>query len=155
MKSMIKLFGVIALVSVIGFSMAGCKEDETDPTPQPTGNDPFAGTWEAPFIAPPPDVQRIVAANGSFSQYAVINGPPKKAHEFIRGTYTVSGNTVNVTMVSFNMKVFSPDYDDSKAEWVTWANLDNEWKTNLGSPSYSITINNNSFTNGNMTFTKM
>jgi uncharacterized repeat protein (TIGR02543 family) len=118
-------------------------------------NDPFAGTWEAAFPAPPPDVQRIVAANGSFSQYAVINGPPKKAHEFIRGTYTVSGNTVNVTMVSFNMKVFQDNYDDSKAEWVTWANLGSDWKTNFGgSPSYSITINNNSFTNGVMTFTK-
>jgi len=34
MKNMIKFFGVIALVAVIGFSMAGCKEDETDPTPQ-------------------------------------------------------------------------------------------------------------------------
>jgi len=34
MKSMIKFFGVIAFVAVIGFSMAGCKEDETDPTPQ-------------------------------------------------------------------------------------------------------------------------
>ena len=35
MKNAIKLFGVIALVAVIGFSMAGCKEDETD-------NDPIA-----------------------------------------------------------------------------------------------------------------
>jgi len=34
MKNTIKLFGVIALVAVIGFSMAGCKEDETDPKPQ-------------------------------------------------------------------------------------------------------------------------
>ena len=34
MKNMIKFFGVIAFVAVIGFSMAGCKEDETDPTPQ-------------------------------------------------------------------------------------------------------------------------
>jgi len=34
MKRMIKLFGVIAFVAVIGFSMASCKQDETDPTPQ-------------------------------------------------------------------------------------------------------------------------
>ena len=34
MKNMIKFFGTIALVAVIGLSMAGCKEDETDPTPQ-------------------------------------------------------------------------------------------------------------------------
>jgi len=32
MKNLFKLFGVIAIVAVIGFSMAGCKE--TDPTPQ-------------------------------------------------------------------------------------------------------------------------
>jgi hypothetical protein len=247
MKNMIKFFGVIALVAVIGFSMAGCKEDETNPTPQtvtykgtadsktyvltineadgtyeltvggkkskgsatksgstwtltptggnaddvftvtvsssgitdikgeitftngskedppttitppapPTGNDPFAGTWDAPFIAPPPDVQRIIAANRSFSQYAVMNGPPEDPREFIRGTYTVSGNSVTITMVSFNTKVFQDSYDASKAEWVTWANLDSDWKTNFGgSPTYSITITNNSFGNGEMTFTK-
>jgi hypothetical protein len=255
MKNTIKLFGLIALVTVIGFSMAGCKEPETGPTPgtitprtvtyqgtassktytlkitentsrvaytpqngdsyeltdgtrKSTGtvvsfisltftlkpsrgtttftitissagitaingtiafddgntqtgpgtvtpSDRFAGTWEAPFIAPPPDVQRIIAANSSFSQYAVMNGPPEDPREFIRGTYTVSGNTITLTMVSFNMKVFQDSYDVSKAEWVTWANLSSDWKTNLGgSPTYSITINGNSFTNTNMTFTK-
>jgi hypothetical protein len=259
MKSMIKFFGVIAIVAVIGFSMAGCKEDETDPTPETvtyqgtadgvtytlkitentarytaqsgdsyeltvgtkkstgtvekneggkltlkpsrgtatftatvgssgisamsgtitcdkeadgtlpapetltppappvTGNDPFAGTWDAPFNEPPPDVQRIIAANRSYSQYAVMNGPPEDPREWIRGTYTVSGNTVTLTGVSFNMKVFQDSYDVSKAEWVTWANLDSDWKTNLGgSPTYSITITGNSFTNTNwnMTFTK-
>ena len=117
-----------------------------------TGNDPFAGTWEGPFSDPLPDAMRIVAANGSFSQYAVINGPPKEAREFIRGTYTVSGNTVNITMVSINPGVFS---DNPTEAWVTWANLDNEWKENFGgSPSYSITITGNSFTYGDMTFTK-
>jgi len=246
MKNMIKFFGVIALVAVIGFSMAGCKDD---PTPQtityegiaagvrytliiteniarytaqkddsyeltvgakkstgtvqsvegekltlkpsngeaftatvsssditamtgtitftdgssqpaptsitPTGNDPFAGTWDAPFNEPPPDVQRIIAANRSYSMYAVMNGPPEDPREFIRGTYTVSGNTVTITMVSFNLKVFQDSYDVSKAEWVTWANLDSDWKTNLGgSPTYSITITGNSFGNGEMTFTK-
>jgi len=36
MKNMVKLFGVIALVAVIGFSMAGCNGPGTDPAPAPT-----------------------------------------------------------------------------------------------------------------------
>jgi len=34
MKNSIKLFGIIAMVAVIGLSMAGCKQDVTDPIPQ-------------------------------------------------------------------------------------------------------------------------
>jgi len=41
MKNLFKLFGIIALVAVIGFSMSGCEETETAPTP---GTVTYTGT---------------------------------------------------------------------------------------------------------------
>jgi len=41
MKNFFKFLGIIALVAVIGFSMAGCKEEDND-----GGGSSFDGTWK-------------------------------------------------------------------------------------------------------------
>jgi len=124
-------------------------ETLTPPSPPVTGNDPFAGTWEAPYGNPPPEAHRIIAVNGSYSQYAISSGTPR---EFIRGTYTVSGNTVNGSFVSVDTNTMG---GPPETNWTAWDSLSNEWKTNLGgSKTFSLTISSNSFTNLGMTFTK-
>ena len=47
MKNLAKLFGIIALVAAIGFSMASCGDGGSGPGPNP-GPDVFAGTWTGP-----------------------------------------------------------------------------------------------------------
>jgi len=51
MKNVLKAFGVIALVAIIGFSMAGCKNDDDggDPKPQTGG-----GGLSAPYLSVSP-----------------------------------------------------------------------------------------------------
>jgi len=121
--------------------------------PPGTGNDPFSGTWEALVADPPPDAHRIVASNGSFSQYVVSEVPPRG--EFIRGTYTVSGNTVTITIIEVDMSVMGGGGD---ANWVAWAGLVEELKDWFGgSQTTSVTISGNEFTipfAGGMTFTR-
>ena len=42
MKNLFKLFGIIALVAIIGFSMSACKDPEPDPDTVPSA---WQGTW--------------------------------------------------------------------------------------------------------------
>jgi hypothetical protein len=46
MKNIIKLFGIIALVTVIGFSMAGCKNDDDDSGAYGKTDSSLNGTWK-------------------------------------------------------------------------------------------------------------
>jgi len=43
MKNLFKIFGIIALVAVIGFSVTGCPADDDG-----GGSNPFIGTWRSP-----------------------------------------------------------------------------------------------------------
>jgi hypothetical protein len=86
MKNVSKLFGLIALIAIIGFSMAACNDDD-DPD---GGNDPFEGTWTNVDMG-----MTIVAADGSFT---VSQGD----NPAFRGTYTVSGNNVAITFTQIN-----------------------------------------------------
>jgi len=123
----------------------------TPPTlPPDTGNDPFSGTWEAPFDDPYTEAHRIVAANGLFTQYAIVFGTPRG---IIRGTYTVSGNAVTLTYVEVDTNAFGGGDD---AAWVEWADLDSYFQEIVGgSQTLSFTITGNEFTIfGIMTFTR-
>ncbi|MDR2053442.1 MAG: InlB B-repeat-containing protein [Treponema sp.] len=104
------------------------------------GDDAFKGTWVSDdnFV-------RLEASDGSFKQYLVSN-----SKEVVRGTYTVSGNTVTVNMTQINTVMFG-----GADTWVSWADLSSEYREYIGgSETWQITIVGNSFTSGDTTLTK-
>jgi hypothetical protein len=109
--------------------------------PNLTGNedDAFEGTWVSDdnFI-------RFEASNGSFTQYLVSGNK-----EVVRGTYTVSGNTVTANMTEINTVMFG-----GADAWFTWAALPDQYKEYVGDETQQITITDNTFTAGDKTFTK-
>jgi hypothetical protein len=100
--------------------------------------DLFAGTWEGP--GPDKDTDfRIVAANNNFKQYVVSSTGP--ATEVIRGTYTVSGNTVTGTLTQINRLMFG-----GVNAWVTYESLSEVEKGYVGGSTQSITVTGDTFT---------
>jgi len=88
MKNFIKWFGIIALVAVIGFSMAACSEGGSNPrnggNPVSGGSANLIGTWTnvlgSQFI--------FTSSNCTYKMggaWVLYNGP-----------YTVSGNTITL-----------------------------------------------------------
>jgi hypothetical protein len=99
------------------------------------GDDAFTGTWVS--YDGTVSTVRLEASNGSFKEYLVANNK-----EVIRGTYTVSGNTVIVRITQVNTSVFG-----GADVWVTWANLSGEYKEYTGgSETQRITITGNTLT---------
>jgi hypothetical protein len=95
------------------------------------GEDVFKGTWVSNdnFI-------RLVASNGSFKEYLANN------KEVVRGTYTISGNTVTATIEEINTAMF-----DGADTWVTWEKLSDSYKGHIGgAETQKLTIlNGNTF----------
>jgi len=162
-----RIFGLLVLAAVIGFGMASCDDGNGDD--DTTGTDVFTGTWigmddEYPDL----EIAKFVAANGSWKQYTnfIEGGTPAsiavKDVEYFRGTYTVSGSTVNLIVTEINIGLF--EYGDEENEysiynpstmdrWVTYANLPDEMKQEYAQ-TYSITISGNTFTVTGKAFTK-
>jgi hypothetical protein len=106
------------------------------------GDAAFEGTWESDD-----NFLRLEASNGSFTQYMFA---PDFFGEFVRGTYTVSGNAVTATITQINTAMFG-----GADAWVSWANLSDAQKASMGgSATQQITITGNTFTSNGMTFTK-
>jgi len=81
MKNAIKLFGIIALVAVIGFSMVACDNGSTG-----GGSTSFSNTsWGDEFVTI------------NFNKSNGVSWVMMEA-EMVRGTYTVSGNTITCTI---------------------------------------------------------
>ena len=135
MKNTIKWFGIIAFIAVIGFSFVACGDDDGDKS----GNDAFAGTWTSTDAG-----LKLIASNGSFKEYTLSDNK-----EVIRGTYTVSGNTVTAKIVEIN-----PIFLGGTEGWVTYANLDATQKGYVGTETQQLTITDNTFIGNGMTFTK-
>jgi uncharacterized lipoprotein YehR (DUF1307 family) len=116
---------IIALAAVIGFSMAACDDDSGgDPGP-----DPFNGTWISADV-------KWVATNGSWQQYMI----PENT-EVIRGTYTYSGNSATIKVVSVNTAMFGGTDD-----WVAYADLSDTYKGHMGNTdTHTFTITNKTF----------
>jgi len=83
MKNVLKAFGIIALVAVIGFSFIACDNDNGDDGKKEdeTPISSFAGTWNA-------SGGRSIVFNGSTFNYKV-NGTT-----IYSGTFSVSGSTI-------------------------------------------------------------
>jgi len=94
MKNTIKVFGIIALVAIIGFLMIACKEEEED--------NPFIGTWKDANLTVTCTANTWTATNsgqawsgpytpnGNSADFTETNG-----NNF--GHATISGNTMTVT----------------------------------------------------------
>ena len=166
MKNFIMGFLVLAVIGL----MAACANDDDG------GGDAFTGTWimmdtEYPNLI----AGKVVAANGSWKQYANVitatepSGPggsstpsasiTKHDVEGFRGTYTVSGNTINVTMTQINLGFLmydgdQDDYDETDAQWVAYADLPAEAAEELPPQTFQGTITGNTLSIQGQTFTK-
>ena len=102
MKSTIKLFGIIAFVAVIGFSMASC--DDAD-------DDALNGTWVSS------DGTKLVLNNGKITEMVDDVG-------FMRGTYTTNGSNITITFTEINSAALEgEDIGLSPNRWYTEAQL--------------------------------
>ena len=103
MKNTIKLFGIIAFVAVMGFSMASC--DDAD-------DDDLNGTW--------------VSSDGSTSM-VLNNGNITELWdnvEALRGRYTTSGSNITITFTEINSAALEgEDIGLSPNRWYTEAQL--------------------------------
>jgi hypothetical protein len=134
-----KLVLTFGILMVFGLVLAGCPNDDT--TNNGDGDDVFKGTWVSTEI-------KIVAADGIFTQYLIANNK-----NMIRGSYTVSGNTVNLKITGVNTEMFGAGADN----WVSYADLTDQAKENVGSENQQISISGNKFTSNapnEMEFTK-
>ena len=111
-----------------------------------TGNDdPFAGTWEGEYMGM---TVKFVATGGNFTQ--ILQG-----EEAVKGTYTVSGNTVTIKVTHAKPYFIG----GTSNQWVEYADLSSDEKTALGgSDTSQITVaaDGNTITTagGAMTLTK-
>jgi hypothetical protein len=94
MKNIFKLFGIIVLVAVIGFTMAACDDGSNNnggnPNPDPGGN-PFVGNWSGTaylFEDSAPATANVTNSDWTFSC--------PDAYMYETGTYTRSGNTATL-----------------------------------------------------------
>jgi uncharacterized repeat protein (TIGR02543 family) len=111
-----------------------------------SGSDPFAGTW----VTSGSQQIKIIAGNNAFTQYFGSGET-----EFIRGTYTVSGASVTLTINTVNPVVFG-----GTNTWVSFNALDAAYKEYIGgSRTQQITVTGTTFTVSNgeneATFTKV
>ena len=88
MKNTIKVFGIIALVAVIGFAMAACKND---PDYSPDPNNPVKGKWEG-------DGFKVYCTTNTWSAEYPSQGGSWS------GTYTYTVTSIVSTSVSFTDK---------------------------------------------------
>lgn len=84
MKNFLRLFGIIALVAAIGFSVIACDNNTTS-----SANSALNGTWVERG-----GTDKITLNNGSFSMY-------DGNQEVIRGTYTTEGSNINGVLTQF------------------------------------------------------
>ena len=90
MKNFFKLFGIIAIVAVIGFSMTAC-DDGSD---SGGGGNPLLGTWYNPQYQ---EAIKFLDSNVQICE-GVQNIQTAIFENY--GTYTVQGNNVTITLTT-------------------------------------------------------
>ena len=117
-------FGFAVLLITAIFTLAGC---DTSTNGKP---DIFEGTWIGTGER---QGATMVAANGSYTE--AFNST-----EIIKGTYSVTGNTVTMTMVQLNTIAFG-----GEDKWFNWTDLDASYKAMLlNSDTFQVTIQGDS-----------
>ena len=142
MKKFVKFLGIAAFIAVICFSITACPDPEEDDSTA------FDGTWVNTDTDEGIEVvTKIVADKGNWSifitAFIIID------FEYIRGTYTVSGNEVTLKVVEIR-NMFG------NGNWVSWADYTDEDDNKPESDTMKGTISDNTFTVNDMgmTFTK-
>jgi len=130
-----KLFIILGVFLVLGFLFTACSDDSSS-------DDLFNGTWVST------NGFTIKATNGAFKMYN------RDSLEYLRGTYTVSGNTANVKTTEVDSVIFGI----GGTGWVKYSDLSSTQKAQLAQQGYTenfaVTIVNNTFTYNGLTFTK-
>jgi len=130
----VRIFGIITFIVVIGFSMTfiGC--------PDVNSNDNFAGTWLGELISGGSQYDiKIIAKDGNFILYAIVSSNDV---EMMKGTYTVSKDTVTLKIVDINIDMFT--YSNYQSTWVTFNQLNAGDKEIFGgSDTHALVISNN------------
>lgn len=80
MKKLVTVFGIVALLAIIGFSMVSCDDSSNS-----SSRNPFEGTWSG--YDPDYDRVRVEVTSSTWT----MTWPSYSGAEF--GTYTYSGNT--------------------------------------------------------------
>jgi hypothetical protein len=137
MKKTFKVLWIIALLAVIGFSMAACGGDDDG-----SSSDAFAGTWINAG-----EGSRVVASNGSLKVY-------DDNMEIMRGTYTGSGNAYRVKISEVNATIVG--MGDANT-WIKYSDL-TSYAKGMIPETFSVTINGSTCTltggGQNLTYTK-
>jgi hypothetical protein len=136
------ILGILALALIFVLVLTGC------PTDSPNDGDAFAGTWSVTVQG---QTGKIVAADGSWTQYLVINDQDTG---LFRGTYTVSGPTITFITTDANAgRLFTPGNADN---WVAYSSLTEAQKTalQLTSDTSSGTISGDEMTANGVIFKK-
>jgi len=97
MKNLLKLFGVVALVAIIGFSMAACGEDDDDPPAggNPPGEDPSTVVYTGEDIAGNTYTLTITRNANRAVRYAGAEGDSYELVIYMKdGTVNVSRGTI-------------------------------------------------------------
>jgi hypothetical protein len=134
-----KLCVIIGIFLVLGLVFTACSDNNSS-------DDLFNGTW-----AESTGRFTISATNGSFKLL-------DRSVEYIRGIYTLSGNTANVKITEVNSIVFGGTVLGGTG-WVKYSDLSSTQKAQLeaqqGIPeNFVLTIVNNTFTYNGRTYTK-
>jgi len=82
MKNLFKIFGIIAVVALVGFTMIACEEAE---------DNPFVGTWEGEMDDG--DTVKIVAKDTTWEMFFGASGNVVA----MSGSYTYTGNVATMT----------------------------------------------------------
>jgi hypothetical protein len=114
---------MLGTIFALGLIVSACK-----PEPEETFE-----TWESPVL------RVIVAEDGSYKEYVINNG-----REFVRGTWSVSGTDLTITITQVNLALFTGfSTGDS---WSSYADLSDSQKEDFGGNSISTTLIGDSFT---------
>jgi predicted small lipoprotein YifL len=102
MKNVFKAFGIIAIVAVIGFSMAACGGDDGGPDYKPDSNNPIKGIWSNGSLTVSCSTntwKAVYPGQGSWSGNYTLSSNGAAAFTDKNGawgTATVSGTTMYV-----------------------------------------------------------
>jgi|TergutMp193P3_1026864.scaffolds.fasta_scaffold231480_1 predicted small secreted protein len=92
MKNLAKLVGIIAMVALIGFTMAACNNDPDD-----GGKDALDGTtWRGSSTYEGNTTTTVLTFSSPNFTWSVIDGGETMS---IPGTYSISGSTVTLTLI--------------------------------------------------------
>ena len=101
MKNLFKLFGIIALVAIIGFSMSACKDPEPEPDPREDyyGTWKFASSWTATMVISETNLD-ITDTDGDYlhftiSSWATVNNTDNDTKTDYPNGYKLTGTTTS------------------------------------------------------------